>query len=69
MTTTAVRGPFREGDEVVLAIGSHEGTPGVFRRLRPDTNWAEITERDGVIRTHPVAWLAHTASAIQNPAN
>lgn len=56
--------PFREGDEVVLAAGSHQGTLGVFLRLRPDANWADITERNGAVRSHPVIWLAHAASAI-----
>jgi hypothetical protein len=59
---------FREGDEVVLAEGSYQGTPGVFLRLREDANWADITERDGNIRSHPLAWLAHS-SATRGPAN
>jgi len=54
---------FREGDEVVLATGSHQGTPGVFLRLRPDASWADIRERDGSIRSHPVVWLAHSTEA------
>ena len=53
---------FREGDEVVLADGTYQGTPGVFLRLREDINWAEIRERNGDIRSHPVIWLAHSAS-------
>jgi hypothetical protein len=54
---------FREGDEVVLALGSHQGTQGVFLRLRPDAKWADITERDGGIRSHPVEWLAHSGAS------
>ena len=54
---------FREGDEVVLAEGSHQGTLGIFLRLREDVNWADITERNGRIRSHPVVWLAHATSA------
>jgi len=50
---------FREGDEVVLAEGTYQGTPGVFLRLTKDANWAEISERNGSIRQHPLAWLAH----------
>jgi hypothetical protein len=50
---------FKEGDEVVLAEGSYQGTPGVFLHLRADVNWADIQERDGSTRNHPVAWLAH----------
>jgi hypothetical protein len=55
--------PFREGDEVVLAEGTHQGTLGVFLRLREDVNWADITERDGVVRSHPVVWLDHSTDA------
>ena len=69
MNTTAVRESFREGDNVVLATGSHQGTSGVFLRLRPDANWAEITEGDGVVRTHPVVWLARVALATGSPAS
>jgi hypothetical protein len=53
---------FRQGDEVVLAEGTYQGTPGVFLRLREDVNWADITERNGSIRSHPVAWLAHSST-------
>ena len=52
---------FREGDLVVLANGTYQGTPGVFLRLRKDVQWADITERNGDVREHPVEWLAHTA--------
>ena len=54
---------FREGEDVVLAEGTYQGTPGVFLRLREDVNWADITERNGSIRSHPVAWLAHSKGA------
>ena len=50
---------FHEGDEVVLAEGTYQGTPGVFLRLTKDANWADISERNGSIRQHPIAWLAH----------
>jgi len=50
---------FRNGDKVVLAEGTYQGTPGVFIRLRPDVNWAEIRERNGLVRNHPVVWLQH----------
>lgn len=50
---------FRPGDEVVLARGGNTGTPGIFLRLRPDPNWADITERTGVVKSHPVEWLVH----------
>jgi hypothetical protein len=56
---------FREGDEVVLAKGTYQGTPGVFVRLRKDVNWADITERNGSVRCHPVAWLTHSTGTIR----
>jgi hypothetical protein len=55
---------FHEGDEVVLASGTYQGTSGVFLRLREDVKWADITERNGSIRSHPVAWLAHSGSTV-----
>lgn len=54
--------PFRAGDEVVLTDGTYQGTPGVFVRLRDDVKWADITEPDGSVRSHPLAWMAHAAS-------
>lgn len=60
VSNIAVETPFREGDEVVLAKGTYPGTLGVFVRLRKDVKWAEITERNGSIRSHPVEWLAHS---------
>jgi len=51
---------FKEGDNVVLAEGTYQGTLGVFSRLRQDVNWAEITEPSGAMRCHPVAWLQHS---------
>ena len=59
---------FHEGDEVVLAEGTYQGTLGVFVRLRQDVNWADITERNGSIRSHPVAWLDHSTAAIRGSA-
>jgi len=64
MISTRPAGPtFREGDDVVLAQGTYPGTLGVFLRLKEDVNWADITERNGDVRSHPVIWLAHSASA------
>ncbi len=64
MLGTRPAGPeFREGDHVVLAEGTYQGTPGVFLRLKEDVKWADVTERDGSIRSHPVEWLAHAAGA------
>ena len=60
---------FREGDEVVLAAGTYQGTLGVFVRLREDVNWADITERNGSIRSHPVAWLDHSMDANRGSVN
>ena len=49
---------FHEGEQVVLAEGTYQGTSGVFLRLGQDPKWADITERDGAVRSHPVEWLA-----------
>ena len=59
LSKTLVDRAFREGDEVVLAEGTYQGTQGVFLRLTNDPNWADITERNGSIRMHPLVWLAH----------
>jgi hypothetical protein len=59
----AAQETFRKGDEVVLAQGTYQGTPGVFLGLKEDAKWADITERDGSIRSHPVTWLAHSGEA------
>jgi len=69
LPASAVPPEFREGDEVVLAQGTYQGTPGVFLHLREDINWADIAERNGSIRCHPVAWLAHAATATRVVVN
>ena len=70
MMTTRDAGPtFHEGDEVVLAHGTYQGTPGVFLKLREDLNWADIQELNGAVRSHPVTWLAHSASAVRGSNN
>ncbi len=58
---TPIDSLYRAGDEVVLAEGTYQGTPGVFLHLRADTKWADITEQSGRIRRHPVTWLAHVS--------
>jgi hypothetical protein len=64
MVGTRVASPvFHEGDEVVLAEGPYQGALGVFLRQKTDVNWADITERNGSVRSHPVEWLAHATSA------
>ena len=60
---------FREGDEVVLVEGTYQGTLGVFVRLRDDVGWADITERNGAVRSHPLAWLGHSAEGGRSSAN
>ncbi len=60
---------FREGDEVVLAEGTYQGTPGVFLGLTDDVNWANIRERNGRIRCHPVAWMAHLNGTVPSVAS
>ncbi len=69
MQRSGLVGPtFHEGDEVVLAEGTYQGTPGIFLRLTKDDNWAEISERNGSIRHHPMAWLAHVTEPAQGTA-
>jgi hypothetical protein len=58
--TETVSPMFHEGDEVVLVEGTYQGTLGVFVRLREDIGWADITERHGTVRSHPVARLGHS---------
>lgn len=69
MSNRDIGNVFHEGDEVVLAEGTYEGTLGVFLQFRKDVNWADITERDGVIRSHPVAWLDHPKGKIGSSVN
>lgn len=52
---------FQEGEAVVLARGTYQGTRGVFLHLNDDPNWAAIEESGGAIFSHPVAWLEHSA--------
>ena len=59
-TDTAASPEFKAGDDVILAGGPYQGTPGVFVSLMPtDAHWAEIKERNDVIRQHPLVWLRH----------
>jgi hypothetical protein len=69
MIDKPVGATFHEGDEVVLAEGTYQGTQGVFVRLKEDLNWADITERNGKVRSHPVAWLDHSTRAIRGSVN
>lgn len=69
MSTQPAVPAFREGDEVVLARGSNQGTLGIFLRLKEDTNWADIRERNGAIRSHPVIWLDYGEKPIPGSAN
>jgi len=62
MSNRPVGTALREGDEVVLAKGTYQGTLGIFVRLRKDVNWADIRERSGSVRSHPVAWLDHSTA-------
>jgi hypothetical protein len=64
MSTRPADATFHEGDQVVLAQGSYQGTLGVFLRLKEDPNWADITEPAGNVRSHPVRWLAHSPAVI-----
>jgi hypothetical protein len=35
----------------------------VFLRIRESGDWADITERNGQVRHHPLAWLTHAPGA------
>lgn len=67
--TETVSPVFHEGDDVVLVEGTYQGTSGVFVRLRDDVGWADITERNGALRSHPVAWLGHALEGGRSSAN
>ena len=69
MSNTSAETEFLEGDEVVLASGTYQGTLGIFVKFRKDPNWADIMERSGVMHSHPVAWLAHSTSATPGVTN
>jgi hypothetical protein len=70
--TSNTRSPanaFKQGDHVVLAHGTYQGTTGEFLGLREDAKWADITETNGRISAHPVEWLAHSEIALRRRAN
>ena len=60
--TKVVTVAFREGDEVELIAGSYQGTLGVFVGLGGDVKWADIEERNGIVRCHPVEWLGRAGT-------
>ncbi len=64
--TGKVLSRFHEGDEVVLVEGTYQGTLGVFVRLRDDVGWADVEERSGLVRSHPLAWLGHAVQRDQS---
>jgi len=64
MTTTKPLVPvFHQGEAVILAKGNNEGATGVFLKLRPDKNWADVADQNGNVRSHPVVWLEHAKPA------
>jgi hypothetical protein len=67
--TEGVTPTFHEGDEVVLVEGTYQGTLGVFVRLRADVGWADIAERNGDVRSHPLAWLGHSVESGRSSAS
>ena len=69
ISTRLVHPEFHEGDEVELAEGTYQGTLGVFLHLHEDVKWADIVERNGTIRSHPVAWLALATGATRAPSD
>jgi hypothetical protein len=70
MNQTTVAAPvFRVGDEVELITGSYQGTLGVFVGLRSDVKWADLCERNGEIRKHPVEWMGHAGARAKEREN
>ncbi len=67
MSTNLAEREFCVGEEVGLAQGTYQGTPGIFVGYTKDTNWAQIQEHNGIIRNHPVEWLAHGADTVHTP--
>ena len=60
MSNKRVAPTFREGDEVVLAEGTYQGTLGVFLRLDKRRQLGgNHANAMASIRSHPMAWLAH----------
>jgi len=53
--TLPPRIPPRRG---VLTQGTYRGTFGVLLHLWEDIEWTDVTERNGKIRSRPVAWIA-----------
>ena len=49
---------FENGDLIFLTRGTYAGTRGTFLYLRPDPKWADVREENGLIRQHPLGWLA-----------
>jgi hypothetical protein len=66
---TVVTVALREGDEVELLAGSYQGTLGVFLGLREDVKWADIAERNGSVRMHPVEWLGRPGTRFKRGEN
>ncbi len=59
-TDAATSTEFKAGDNVILAGGPYQGTPGIFVSLMPvDAQWAEIKERNDIVRQHPLVWMRH----------
>jgi hypothetical protein len=63
-TIKPIASGFQNGEAVVLARGTYQGTRGVFLHLRDDLDWADIEESGGSIRSHPVAWLDNSARTV-----
>lgn len=57
---------FHNGDLIFLSKGTYAGTRGIFLDLRSDPNWADVREENGVVRQHPVDWLAIRAAGQQS---
>jgi len=63
-TVRPIAAGFQQGEAVVLARGTYQGTRGIFLHLNADPNWAEIEESGGNVWSHPVAWLEHSTKTV-----
>jgi len=49
---------FRNGDPVLVDKGPNQGAVGTFVNYRDDDpTWADITDQNSQVRSHPVEWL------------
>ena len=58
---------FVSGGPVPLTEGTYRGTHRFFLQLGPDIRRADISETNGVIRSHPIHWLQYATDPDRQP--